>query len=127
MVKLKKKKVNGSVLVEEMEKLISPLPDMVLVGSSSDSDSFKKIDLNKEMELFLPPHCGSFAFKRKFHTHEGIDFYAPDGAKVGREKRNLMKKFFFYLGLCERRWCGELDWAVYWSRCWPTLVWLPFR
>ena len=54
---------------------------MKYIGTTTDSDSFKKLAPN-EYELPLPPHCGSFAYQRRFHTHEGVDFYAPDGTPV---------------------------------------------
>ncbi|MDR2902545.1 MAG: M23 family metallopeptidase [Lactobacillales bacterium] len=46
-----------------------------------DSDSYKNMKEN-ETGLPLPPHVGAFAVPRKYHTHEGIDLYAPQGTPV---------------------------------------------
>jgi len=32
--------------------------------------------------LPLPPHPGAFGVKRRHHTHEGVDLYAPSGTAV---------------------------------------------
>jgi hypothetical protein len=35
-----------------------------------------------ETGLPLAPHPGAFGVRRKFHTHEGVDLYAPEGTVV---------------------------------------------
>ncbi|KAG8469358.1 hypothetical protein KFE25_007876 [Diacronema lutheri] len=62
--------------------IVSPLPSMRLRGCTTDSESFRTIDLATEVELPLLPHCGAFAVVRSKHTHEGVDLYAPHGAPV---------------------------------------------
>lgn len=37
-------------------------------------------DFNGEIPIF--PHLGAFAAERKFHTHEGVDLYAPEGTSI---------------------------------------------
>ncbi|GBG14482.1 peptidase M23 [Novimethylophilus kurashikiensis] len=32
--------------------------------------------------LPLSPHPGAFGVRRRFHTHEGVDLYAPEGTEV---------------------------------------------
>lgn len=32
--------------------------------------------------LPLPPHPGAFGVRRRHHTHEGVDLYAPEGTPV---------------------------------------------
>lgn len=57
----------------------NPLPLDLL--PSTDPISF--MYMNKgETALPLSPHPGSFGFRRKHHTHEGIDLYAPPGTEV---------------------------------------------
>jgi hypothetical protein len=58
---------------------LSPIP-LALVPTA-DSESFSAM---KEGETGLPlaPHPGAFGVKRKFHTHEGVDLYAPEGTVV---------------------------------------------
>jgi len=60
---------------------IFPLPNKN-VTISSDLMSFKNIDLNISTEIPIHPHCGSFGFRRKHHTHEGVDLYAIEGSPV---------------------------------------------
>lgn len=48
---------------------------------TSDSESFLKCPPSV-CEIPINPHPGSFAFKRRHHTHEGIDFYVKDGTRV---------------------------------------------
>jgi len=58
-----------------------PIPNKV-VGITCDSDSFKKIDISKEVEIPIIPHVGSFGAERKFDVHKGIDLYANIGTPV---------------------------------------------
>jgi len=37
-------------------------------------------DFGGEVPIF--PHLGAFAVQRKFHNHEGVDLYAPEGTSV---------------------------------------------
>lgn len=57
----------------------SPVP-LTLIPTT-DSESFAAM---KEGETGLPlaPHPGAFAVRRKHHTHEGVDLYAPHGTPV---------------------------------------------
>ena len=55
---------------------------MRLLGKTSDSDSYRAIDTSSAVELPIGDHCGAFGTKRKFHRHEGIDLYVPEGTPV---------------------------------------------
>lgn len=50
--------------------------------ASSDSDSFKQVNLEIQTTVPLFPHVGSFGVPRKNHNHEGIDLYCPEGDAV---------------------------------------------
>ena len=55
---------------------------MNVVGYTSDSESFRKIDLATEVEIPIGTHVGAFGAVRKHHIHEGVDLYCPDGTPV---------------------------------------------
>tara|TARA_Y100001934_G_scaffold281306_1_gene390572 strand:- start:2121 stop:2666 length:546 start_codon:yes stop_codon:yes gene_type:complete len=57
----------------------SPVP--LKLVPTQDSLSFNKM-AKDETGLPLHPHPGSFAFKRKFHIHEGVDLYCDDGTPI---------------------------------------------
>lgn len=60
----------------------SPLQFMEFVGSTSDSDSFKHIDITTQVEVPIGNHCGAFGAVRKHDVHKGIDLYCPVGTPV---------------------------------------------
>ena len=47
--------------------------DLKYVGLTEDSDSFKNIDITKEVQLPIGNHCGAFGVERKHDVHAGID------------------------------------------------------
>ena len=57
----------------------NPLP-LTLVPTD-ESESFGSMQPGYT-GLPLLPHPGAFAARRKYHTHEGVDLYAPDGTPV---------------------------------------------
>ena len=52
------------------------------ISTTSESESFKNIDIAKEVEIPLPPHPGAFGVTRKYHTHEGVDLYCLENEPV---------------------------------------------
>lgn len=52
-----------------------------LVGYTSDDYSFNKLN-QFEVEIPIGNHPDSFGYKRKCHTHEGIDLYCQDNDEV---------------------------------------------
>lgn len=58
---------------------ISPIDYKLII--TRDSNSFQNM---KENETGLPifPHVGAFGVKRKYHIHEGVDLYCPEGTQV---------------------------------------------
>lgn len=53
-----------------------------LIGPTSDSMSFKNIDISKEVEIPIPDHVGSFGIARRYDVHKGVDLYCPEGTCV---------------------------------------------
>lgn len=49
--------------------------------ATSDSWSFEHCNPNIG-EIPIENHVGAFGVQRKNHTHEGVDFYAPEGSHV---------------------------------------------
>lgn len=81
-----------------MPPFCNPLPTMRPRGLSSDSDSFRSIDLESEMQLPLAPHCGAFAVRRSKHTHEGVDLYAPHGTPVAAVEAGTVLRVVNFTG-----------------------------
>jgi murein DD-endopeptidase MepM/ murein hydrolase activator NlpD len=55
---------------------------MEVLGATSNSDSFRKINLTTQVEIPISGHVGSFGFVRKHHVHEGVDLYCPERTEV---------------------------------------------
>jgi len=62
-------------------KWIFPLRKEVL-GLTTDSDSFKNINIHEQVEIPSLPHVGSFGVERRFDVHKGVDLYADVGTPV---------------------------------------------
>lgn len=58
----------------------NPLP--LRLVPTEDSESFKSMDPGTTGLPVGRQHPGAFGFKRKNHTHEGVDLYAPVGTPV---------------------------------------------
>lgn len=59
-----------------------PLLGMRALGTTADAQSFRAIDGTTGVELPVLPHVGAFSYQRRYHTHEGVDLYAPHGTPV---------------------------------------------
>lgn len=65
---------------------------MEIVGETSNSWSYAKIDISTQVEIPIPidefdldgrqHHFGAFGVKRKHHWHKGVDLYCPDNQTV---------------------------------------------
>jgi len=51
-------------------------------GLTDDSESFKNLDITKQVELPVGSHVGAFGVARKHCHHGGVDLYCPDGTPV---------------------------------------------
>lgn len=49
---------------------------------TEDSNSFLTVNFSTHTEIPINNHVGAFAYKRKFHTHEGVDLYCNEGEPV---------------------------------------------
>jgi hypothetical protein len=64
-----------------MKKWFFPLYKELL-GPTSDSDSFKNINVSTQVEVPTAPHVGSFGIERRHDVHKGVDLYANVGERV---------------------------------------------
>jgi len=55
---------------------------MEVLDLTDDSESFRKIDITKQVEIPFGEHCGAFGAKRKHDVHGGVDLYCPEGTPV---------------------------------------------
>lgn len=75
------------------------------VRTTEDSNSFLRINLEKEVEIPIKYHFGAFGAMRRFDRHRGVDLYAPVGSKVFAVQNGIVKDI--------RPWTGikaDCDW-----------------
>lgn len=65
---------------------------------TNNSDSFKTVDQTTTIEVPISPHCGSYGYVRKNHTHEGIDFYTHTGTPVYAVEDGIVVKIEYFTG-----------------------------
>jgi phosphopantothenoylcysteine decarboxylase len=79
--------------------------DLKLLGTTNDSNSYFRININKDVEIPITPHVGSFGVRRKFDRHRGVDLYAPEKSLVFAVEDGEVKM--------KRPWTGtraDCDW-----------------
>lgn len=87
----------------------SPLP-LTLVATD-DSESFRSFPQGVT-GIPIGNHCGAFGFKRKNHTHEGIDLYAPQCMPVATVEPGIVVAVVPFTGPhCNMPWWLD-TWAV---------------
>lgn len=72
---------------------------------TEDSNSFLRINLEKQVEIPTKYHFGAFGAMRRFDRHRGVDLYAPAGSKVTAVQSGIVKDI--------RPWTGtkaNCDW-----------------
>lgn len=72
---------------------------------TEDSNSFLRINLEKEVEIPIKYHFGAFGAMRRFDRHRGVDLYAPVGSNVYAVQKGIIKDI--------RPWTGvnaNCDW-----------------
>lgn len=72
---------------------------------TEDSNSFLRINLDKEVEIPIKYHFGAFGSMRRFDRHRGVDLYAPIGSSVCAVQKGVIKDI--------RPWTGtkaNCDW-----------------
>ena len=65
----------------KIKKWLFPLKKQV-IGVTSDLDSFKYIDISKQVEIPIKPHVGAFGIERRHDTQKGVDLYSDIDAPV---------------------------------------------
>lgn len=68
--------------------MIFPLKKQVQI--TEDSNSFSKVNFLTNTEVPINNHVGAFGYKRKFHTHEGVDLYCNNGEPVYAMEKGIM-------------------------------------
>ena len=84
-----------------------------LVGPTSDSMSFLKINISKEVEIPIPNHVGSFGVTRRYDVHKGVDLYCPERTPVYAVEDGIFNMIKPWTGIkADCPWWEETD-AVY--------------
>lgn len=65
---------------------------------TTDSDSYKTVDLSTTVEIPLHEHVGAFGVKRNHHIHEGIDLYGNPGDAVYSLRAGIVIAEFAFTG-----------------------------
>ncbi len=88
---------------------LRPIPYTLV--PTHDSDSFGQYGPG-HTGLPLFPHKGAFAVPRKFHVHEGVDLYVPEGTAVCAVEAGTVVDIQPFTGLhADTPWWEE-TWAV---------------
>jgi len=96
-----------------MSNWLFPLRLKVL-GSTSDSMSFKDVDMEREVEIPIDNHVGAFGVQRKMHIHNGVDLYCEFlEAVYAVEKGKIVDV---------RQWTGKDAGSPWWNDTWAVLV-----
>lgn len=75
---------------------VCPVPFQLI--STNDTNSYKNM-ADGYTGLPLHPHPGSFGFQRKFHKHEGVDLYAPEGTEVFAVEDGIVVNILHFTGI----------------------------
>jgi len=85
---------------------ISQIPQ----GVTEDSNSFLRINIEREVEIPVKYHFGAFGAMRRFDRHRGVDLYAPVGTKVSAVQKGIVKDIRPWTGInanCD--WWNDTD------------------
>jgi len=85
-----------AIVEEIIELLDTKIPwfwpiEMIPTKTTEDSNSFLRINLEREVEIPIKYHFGAFGAMRRFDRHRGVDLYAPIGAKVFTAQKGIVK------------------------------------
>jgi hypothetical protein len=87
---------------------------MERLGPTEDSMSFQKIDIERQVEIPVNPHVGSFGVERRHDIHKGVDLYCPEGTPVYAVEDGV---------LCDLRpFTGERIGQPWWEETWAASV-----
>lgn len=96
-----------------MSKWLFPLR-LKSLGQTSDSMSFKNVDIEREIEIPIEEHVGAFGAQRKNHIHNGVDLYCRPSDAVYAVEDGIVVDV--------RQWTGENAGSPWWNDTWATLV-----
>jgi len=88
----------------------SPVPYRLI--PTDDSESFRASFAEWATGLPVFPHKGAFAVPRKFHVHEGVDIYVPEGTRVSAVERGRIVAISPFTGLHALTPWWEETWVV---------------
>lgn len=90
-----------------------PLP-MFPTETTEDSNSFLRIDLEKEVEIPIKYHVGAFGVLRRHDRHRGVDLYAKEGTEVNCVETGFVKEI--------RPWTGSKAGCDWWNETDAILI-----
>lgn len=93
----------------------NPLPFKLIPSEDSLSfNSYGYMSPNPHATILpIGNHPGAFAVKRKFHTHEGVDLYAPQGTPVNAVEAGVVLEVKPFTG--EHAGAGLAHWHNTWA------------
>ena len=83
-------------------------------GLTEDSESFRNIDITREVELPIGNHVGAFGVERKFDYHGGVDLYCPDSTAVFAVEDGIIVHV--------RPFTGEIAGYPWWNDTWALSI-----
>jgi hypothetical protein len=84
------------------------------LGPTSDSMSFKNIDIEKEVEIPVGEHVGAFGVLRRHDRHKGVDLYCPEKTPVYAVEDGLVVQL--------RPFTGEVAGCPWWKNTYAVSV-----
>ena len=94
-------------------KWLFPL-DIDVIGPTSDSMSFQKIDIHTDVEIPTEQHVGAFGVQRKHHVHNGVDLYCEPHELVYAVEDGKVVDI--------RQWTGKKAGSPWWKNTWAILI-----
>jgi len=84
--------------------------ELKVLGTTSDSDSYKDINLKTEVEIPTLPHCGAYSVFRTHDRHEGVDLYCPNDTPVYAVEDGIVVMMRCFTGrYAHCAWWNETD------------------
>jgi len=80
------------------------------IRTTEDSNSFLRINLERDVEIPIKHHFGAFGAMRRYDRHRGVDLYAPIGTSVYAVQKGIVKDIRPWTGIkanCD--WWNDTD------------------
>jgi len=68
------------------------------VGITCDSQSFRWLKMEDEVEIPVGCHVGAFGNPRRHDIHKGVDLYCPEGTKVFAVEDGVVRQIRWFTG-----------------------------